>query len=277
MPGLLYFLPDRQSVDLAELRRIGLGHAFDRSGFGQGRIDRGPDGGRGVLLAWCDGWEARLGYRPEEQRWRAIPASPAQVGTYRAEPAGPGDLVRPDPLPGDPVTLGDGREWIVPKVRAWRGDEDGAGWAGQLPTVAGLDADGNWTTGEIVERYQALYRRALGYWDVKSGAYRQAAQAAQGSDPAAGPVRRSFTYADAYDAALEILAANYRLGKAEVVLLGLFTSSTALEILDAAIDWATLENWLEHLEKKTPPAPGSGPIGAGSGDSPPDTAPRSPS
>ena len=56
-------------------------------------------------------------------------------------------------------------------------------------------------------------------------------------------------FADVNDAALLALATNYRVGKAEVVLLGLFDDRATVEILKALIDWPTISAW---LKKKGP-------------------------
>lgn len=266
----LYYFPDRHRLELADLAELGLVHAFDRPGYGFGRIAKGPDGQAGVLASYGE----QLGYRPDEQTWRRVPGSPAMVGYATAAPPSPESLLRADALPGRSIELGDGRPWLVPVVRSWRGDEDSAAWVLELPAAVDCDDEGRWSAAMVVSRYARLYQRCLNYFGRKVGAINQAIARAtdEGADDADEPVRESFSFDDLFDLALDLLAANYRLGKAEVSMLGLLTTTLAIRIVDTAIDWPAMEAWLEKKTLRDCTA-----TGAGSGASPPATAPPLPS
>ena len=254
----LYYLPDRLTISLEELRAVGLGYAFDAPGWTFGKAPKGPDGKEGMLVGYCGGNERLLGYKPpDEQTWRGVPGTPAMVGMYTADPPSPKSLVRPSALPGRSLELGDGREWLVPVVRTWRGDEESAAWVLELPTAAGLDDEGNWTASEVVAKYAHLYKAAVRWYELKQALIAELARAQADDDDADGDegpddettLRAEMDVPELFDLALQMLAANYRLGKVEAVMLGLLSTDTAQAILDEAIDWGTVT---EFVRKKKP-------------------------
>ena len=219
MSNFLYYLPHLPSSSL-EAVRARVGHAIDRPGFATRRCLAGPDQAEGLLVGYFSGEERRLCYVPAEQAWRKIPGQneheKAWVGHYTASPPGPAELVRPDPLPGVPIVLGDGREWIIPVLLAWRGDEDAAGWQWQLPTRTDLDDEGRWVPGDVVPRYQALHRQAQRWFDYVTQCVSAAADAAPEADPDE-TVRVEIDTQDYFSTALAVLAANYRLVPADAI------------------------------------------------------------
>ena len=81
-------------------------------------------------------------------------------------------------------------------------------------------------------RYQALWEAALRWWDMKMGAVRQIA----GED---NRQNMTFELDEVRDNALIGLQANYRIGKVEVGMLGLFDEQVEIAICDVLVDWAT--------------------------------------
>ena len=53
-----------------------------------------------------------------------------------------------------------------------------------------------------------------------------------------------------------VLGSNYRLEKAEIALLGLFDDRSAEDLLLAAIDWPTMEEWTAKKKAEEPAADG---------------------
>jgi hypothetical protein len=242
MAGFLYFLPGKKTVRIADLNEAGLGYAFEKPSVASRETLEGPGGLAGAVAASeKDMGDARIGYFPEEQTWRKIPGLEAWVGFYTKIPPGPGDLERADALRGHLVRLGDGREWTAPVARGWS-DSDPARWYNALPSVSTLDDQGNWTPGGTSPRYKALWALAESWWDAFC--------AAQADGAAAQESHAVLAFEGIHNAALYALAANYRLGKAEVALLGLFDDANTVAIMHALIDWPTFKEWVKKNEER---------------------------
>ena len=248
MPGLLYFLPGRQHAELKDVAELGLAHAFERQLTPRQVTGTGPDGGPGVICA-DDTRAPGFGFHGDRQEWLKIPGNPAGawVGRYTDQPVLPADLERDETLPGLLVKLADDQEWLVPIARGWAEQDDKVCWYEALPTRTSLDEEGNWTQGEVVARLGPLWRAACRWWD-----YSFAAGDDQGEKGEGETETLQLDFAGRNDAAVEVLAANYRLDRAEVALLGLFDRDTPAGILDAAIDMPGFK----ELSKKKQPADG---------------------
>lgn len=259
MPGFLYYFPGETSLSIDGIRKAGLGYAFETDRFTASQVlANGPDRGSGLIVAdWPGGNDRLVGCYPDRQVWRSSPLtphpSPLFIGMYRDEPPGPRDLARREQLAGEPVTLADGRQWLVPVVRSWRSDEESTGWVLRLPTVAGVDDQGEWINAGIVSRYQRLYDDTMRWWDAKYAALfaafhgrpKSEGDDSEEPDEPAETIKAEFSFADLYDVALNLLQANYRLGKIEVAMLGLFDSQRAVDVLDLAVDWPMFADYLK--------------------------------
>lgn len=244
MPGLLYYIPDRSHAKLADLAELGLQYAFEQDLSPRRVTGAGPDGGQGVVIA--DGSRVPdIGYYRDRQDWMEIPGSPVAgwVGRYADQPVRPEDLARLEMLPGHPVRLGDRQEWQAPIARAWWRDEEGLRWYEALPHRTGLDDQNRWNRAEVAVRYRRLWEIAVAYWD-------EFWRAAGSAEPVEGGCRIEFDFQGLADSALVVLAANYRLDRAEVAFLGLYEESTPQDILNATIDWPTYVE--EEVKKKQP-------------------------
>jgi hypothetical protein len=243
MAGLLYYFPGKTRPEVLpdKLRgALGLAHAFPE-GATPRECTRGPDGGQGIVVA--DGRhvsEQQLGHYPELQRWAALPAHPARawLGVVLADPPRPADLARAQQLPGHLVELADGQRWLCPVARKSIlpqaiGPDDQLHYANAVPHVSGLDASGAWTATGVVPRYAQLWPLAEAWFDVWL--------AAEVDEQATA----TFDFAGLHDAAVACLAANYRVSKAEIAVLGLLTEAHAVEVLHALIDWPTIEAFLK--------------------------------
>lgn len=243
MPGLLYYLPERdRAIKLEELRTAGLGYAFERAPTCCG-VQGGPDGSPGVVVADPQSVpESQIGHYPDRQTWRKMPASPNWVAYYTADRPASADLQRDQVLPGHWIRLADGQEWLAPIARGAGEEDDRLVWYQNLPEATSIDGEGNWTRTGVLPRYERLWEIATRWWDARSGA-------TISDDAQQQNIRATFDFDGLNDAALAALAANYRVGKAEVALLGLFDDHCTAQILDALIDWPTIETW---LKKKLP-------------------------
>jgi len=234
MCGFLYYAPGRKDrVSLDDLRSLGLEYAFDAAPSCCG-VQGGPDKSNGLVVADSRRTPSHLiRYYRDRQTWRQVPGSEAWAGFYTDDPPVPRDLLRPVTLRGHPVELGDGNTWVVPIARAMVADGDTLVPVMAVPTISGVDDNGDWTQGDVAARYRPLWDVACHWWDTK-------VQAADQDAPV--------TFAESHDAALVALATNYYVGKVEVALRGLFSWHAVTLILDATVDWPVI---LDFLEKKT--------------------------
>lgn len=250
MPGLIYYIPGRPAANLADLPAAGLAHAFEDQCSSCELLGNGPDGGRGVLLADLTRVKT-ITYSPQRQEWLKIPGNPAGawVGRERDEPVRPDDLVRLSTLAGHWVRLADEQDWLAPIARGLA-ERDDAPESHYLPRRLTLNAEGQWSTGELLDRYAPLWAIAVSFWDTIMAAGKEPEGAPVSGHESEAPLP-PFDFARRATAAATVLAANYRLGAAEISLLGLFSADLAERVLLAAVDWPTLEKW---LKKKAPAA-----------------------
>jgi hypothetical protein len=208
----------------------------------------GPDKSRGTLFAARDRIEpAKVKYRAGEQDWHLVDAAgrPAYwVGTIEGEEPGPGDLVRTKTLPGHGMELSDGRTWLCPVARGQAAEDGRLVWYHALPRTIVLapESDRQWEQGPVVPRYQRLWQLAAAYWQ---------AVVAVADEQVAPHDRIEFDFQGAAAAAVDCLAANYRVTAVEVSLLGLLDTAAPRRVLDALIDWPTLVRLSAEMQKKT--------------------------
>jgi len=252
MAGLLYFVPERdRTITLDQVRELGLGYAFERRVVGSNATGA-IDGRNGVVLADPTRVEGhRIRYLPDRQTWRKIPGlqGEAWVGCYTGG-VQPPDVARADQLQGHWVTLGDDQQWLAPVARALTEQDDDLRWHNPLPTATTIDDDGNWVDAGVLPRYRHLWPIATAFWDAWANAE---------SDDDEQEVQVAFDFTGSRDAALAALAANYRIGKAEVASLGLFNQQAVASILQALIDWPAVEGWLRKKREQGGSSTAGGP------------------
>jgi hypothetical protein len=241
MPGFLYYTPDPSRTALAAIVADGLGYAFERQPDVAPLFGDGPDGGRGAVVA--DGQRvhpSQLGYYRDRQTWRQIPGSAWWIGHYTgADAPGPEILERPRMLEGHTVELADGRGWTIPVARQWREVDEWAGYVNVLPRRSHLNAAGEWEVGDVLPRFKR-------FWDVARKYFRNVA--GPGVSETAGVWSEAdgsadFLFGEIHQAAVTALSINYYLGPCECDLLGLLTRHHCDQILEAAIDFPTIERW----------------------------------
>lgn len=242
MAGLLYYVPGRVSVDREDLAALGLSYAFERSPDCR-QCQRGPDGARGVVFA-----DSRfvpppeLGYHEAKQRWTKAAGSGVWIGVCNDSPPTPADLARQSQIAGHLVTLADDQRYLCPVARAFDTNGDSPIPYMTLPQTVGVDENGDWGTGGVVPKFRRLWETACRWFDAVRAA-------GIGEDSTV-----KFEFADIADAALLALQTNYRVGKDEVSILGLFDNRCMTNVLQALVDWPTLEDWLKKKAVSAVPA-----------------------
>lgn len=220
MSGLLYYLPDRSTVARSEFEQLGLAHLLEPGGPGPTLTGttRGPDEHAGVVftLPGVDGHELPA-TASAAATWSKIDDSPAWVGFLPAARPTPEDLTRAMRITGHEVELADGRRWLVPVARSWRG-------ASRFPRKLARK-NGRWTADELLAPYVDLFKAALEVWDEL------VEKATSSMD-----LDRATTIA------VRALAVNYRVGPSEVAALELLDEPRMVEVLKALADWPSVQS-----------------------------------
>lgn len=252
MAGFLYYVPNAKlGATPADLAAAGIAHAIDALGYATGRVTGGPDGGDGLLLGYFPKQEHLVRYLPDKQDHRKIPGTDAWVLWYKDDLPTPDELARPIDfqLAGRPVRLLDDREWVVPVIRAWGADDDGAGWELQLPTCLGVDGDGQWCRGEIVPRFAELWRQGMRWAEVWFAGFGEAMGRERPDDDSTS-FQVELDAQEQYDLATACLGVNYRLGPVEATVLGLLSEPHGTAILNTATGIDTFLAYLSSEGKK---------------------------
>ncbi|MGD8237840.1 MAG: hypothetical protein PVH68_04770 [Armatimonadota bacterium] len=254
MAHFVYFLPERTSITAEDLETLGIDDRFaDLQQVQQTCTMRGPGDRRGALFrGHVDaGAGPALAYEADAQTWRDAPDGEYAVGYWTDDPPGPDDLFRAEPVDGHRVRLADGHQWLVPVARAFPGGT-------RLPERLMLGPDGG-IVRRMLPEYVGLGRRAEKVWQVVSAQ-------AQESDADV-----TLDVEEGWSIAAEALAINYRLGAPEVSMLGLLTTTNLAPVLQALVDWPTVEAlsaaYVATSKKNGAEAPDSSPTGAGDEES----------
>lgn len=212
----LYFAEGQHASHPAELR-----YAFE-AGVACRAVNNGPSGQAGSVFASSD--VERVGYFPDDQTWRQLPKSKCWVGYNNDAVPSANDLKRRQMLDGHLVDLG-GQEWLVPVARSWT---DELRWTVNLPQSVQINTAGEWEFSGVVPRYRRL-------WEIGERWFDDAIK--YGKKNSEGFLDAAMSVPEAFDLACEALAFNYRVGPAELSMLGVLESGSFVDILNALIDY----------------------------------------
>jgi len=244
MAAFVYFLPARQgSIPAAQIVEAGLHHILDpRRQFTANECREGPSGHAGLVIADTKTVH-RIGYYDQMQEWCRVPGVDpcCWVGFDKSDPPDPAlDLMRSRFLEGNALELGDEHPWFVPIVRGWilpdADDEGSPACAEMLPRAWSLDRLGKISGSEICSDLRHINGLGLEYLEYLGFAKREVEA---DSDPGEFPRLRQ--------GAVDLLAANYTVSAAELVLIHALDDQYAVQVLNAAID---LDRILEWIKKK---------------------------
>lgn len=240
MTAPIYFISGlSKPVSLDDVPSLGLGYAFEECPQSSPISGRTPTGGPGMLV-WS---QKRLGqmmpaFNADKQTWRKAPGrDDLYVGFYTEAPPTPATLRKTGGMAGEAVTMGDGHEWIAPRLATWNGE---SGFTPAYSLVADLDADGNWISGGasiechgLKSLFDRLYAVML--------------------DP--GGTAAS----DALDFACELLAVNYAVSKTELAMLKVLkTDESLFRILTIALEWDEVMEWSKKKMLESNPTDSAG-------------------
>lgn len=190
----------------------------------------------------------RLGYFPRDQHWEENPGgADAWLGYNLAEPPTPERLARRKRFPGYDVELADGNRWEIPILRA-------PGTRSSLPHRFAYDKENGWKL-KLDPSYAELWQMAETAWNYYAG-------------------DGGITWDFFADYATACLGLNYRIGRAELSLLGLLDTTNRNALIEATLDIPFLQTCFSDEQKKTAgEVPATPPGTPGPEDSGPTTTP----
>lgn len=236
--SFLYFAPAGTPVEANSIAESPIGYAFEGACASR-ECSEGPSGHPGVVLGQPG---TQIGYFPHRQTWRQHFADERYwVGMWNDPRPAESDLRREESLPGKWIGLSDGAAWHVPIARSWVDDgPNGCGWISVLPAQLDINVQGQWIKGDIKPRYGRLFELANKWWDHTAASIR-----VNGAPPV-----EVMSAQEQFDGCAEALGFNYRIGKVEIVLLGLLDVMIKQRILDVLIDRARLDEFLKKKLKQ---------------------------
>jgi hypothetical protein len=240
MTAFLYFVENlNKPVALDDVGGLGLPYAFEETPQSSPISGRTPTGAHGMLI-WN---QQRLGefmpaFNPDQQTWRKVPGrDDLHIGIYTDAPPTPATLRKTGGMAGEVVTLGDGKEWIAPRLATCGGDN---GFSPAYALVADLDEQGNWISGGAsIEAHglKGLFDRLYAVMPDPGG----------------------MSAGAALDFACELLAINYAVSKVELAMLKVLkTDDSLFRILTIALDWDTFIDWSKKKIQELSPADSAG-------------------
>ena len=233
MSGFLYFLPaaTQGGVDFATLKKYGLAHIVDTPK--QELIHRGclgPENIQGVIVGAADRWDFGDVKNSDAITWKRFPkvVGPEGLSPWLGYVEANGlpvtsELARSIQLPGEPLSLADGNEWLVPIARDIEGNC-------KLPMAIDLDEEtGEWVLSKVRAEYSKIWNHAIGYYTALTVA---ALAAREANEPTF-----KFDIPDGEALVVDALATNYRVSARELATLGVLSTGMVQAVADVLCDW----------------------------------------
>lgn len=241
MAGFLYFIEGSPKNRVDILKEHKLAYALDTNcQLTPIALGATPSGQPGCLLADASRHTSPPSFRDDEQSWQRFKNH--WVGYWLDNPPRPEELQREKMIPGYSIELGDGNKWQVPLARQYSNvGEPGS----HLPHKLKVNESGEWTVGDVIDRYRDVWSVALEFFDLWHTALREAVEDGRGSFV--------FDYAHPQSAAIKILSSNYAISDVEASLIGLLLSDdTSGQIMRAACDCDMAMAWILDSKKNDP-------------------------
>lgn len=216
---MLYFLPDCNGADLANLDKAGLAglhRADDRAPLMIDLESPGPGGLPGQLVTWNDDPV----YLPESQTWFQSRQGSYWYG-WNGQPS-PESLRRSHQVGGAVWLMGDGQDWMLPK-------------AANLPQTIDLDAEG-----KLIRVPTALTKSFAPKAAEALAACLDFARNQTGKFP--WSIEQRFSYL------CEALAVNYRLVPDVIARLGLILDDQIFRLIANTTDTAQIQQALADAQ-----------------------------
>lgn len=235
MAAYSVYFPGARGANPAHFDRVGLHGIADNAQFAD-VLDRGPDGGGGVLATWQRGdaaTDAVLGNhaglewreaKPDEAR--GLAKGRCWFGFDRARRLTPADLERPasQRINGHWRKLADGQQWMIPAAPC-------------LPHTMGLHPETGRFAARVDATFAAFAARANSYAVEMFRALDSVQQLRDVRPDMLEHEGVSVTIEDAWQHACEALAINYRLTPEVIDALDLLDKKAMLNVIMATFDY----------------------------------------
>lgn len=235
MGRFLYFLPKVKGAGPDQLNALGLGELLADAHPEWGEVPAGPGEAAGCMCRIPDSRPYRFGYDADNQTWKVASNGMYWLGFENASRPGPEDLKLDEQIAGHAVTLGDGRDWLIPVGRLFLAE--------RAPiTKLHLNGDGGWVSGEAIDRLRGIEADAMRIWENFHLALVESEQTG----------RDAVLVMDATELAelaVRALRLNYRVGPDEIDMLELLDSRNVDAVARAVIDWPTIEGLIAYQKK----------------------------
>lgn len=247
MHYLLYF-PRTVGIDpLAILAKCGIADLARGQAPELFPLERGPDGGPGLLAAWRGAQDPPVGLS-DTQEWKpcrpgagvsGLGAGDYWVGIERRQAIRPEHLARKEPMPGYWVPLADGQKWHVPA-------------ASRLPHVHGINEAGLHQR-EIAAEFGRFFEksRTFAVQLLEAAGQLLLLEKLQPTKEGERTSKVELDLAETFAFCVEALAFNYRVNAEIVTRLGLFDDEALRNVVKAVVDLPVLMR--SESEKKKPP------------------------
>lgn len=211
---ILYYLPGIAKKDHIP-ETIDRLHDASRGPLKMRLCNPGPDGGKGLLVSIHAGECVR--YEPSIQRWDR--RNGFWIGCEKD--VQPSQLLR-ESIPGEPVVLADGNEWVIPIANPMFE-------TCTLDQWMKIDENGAWVR-EVADEFQELSRLALEIAEHIGGSLRD------------GEMRFPYSDQETWDILARIIAVNYDLDLDEISILRLLNDASLWQIAYTFCDVGSLRN-----------------------------------
>lgn len=245
----LYYLPGGKTIN-AELKRE-LADVVDTWMWRE--TAQGPAGGGLLIGDKRDHTNATLVFDQPAQTWSKAYGRETWIGRYNETPQLPETLQRQKTIPGKPLRLLDGRDWLIPQLRSYVVNNDQIQFNDHLPRTVAQDPEtGLMVEGDVTPQYRSLFDESVA---IAESLWIQC----QATESASLDDTRVNQFVG------QVFALNYRMGAAELSAAALCDQTLWNEILAIAIDWDGLLVAAKNLAARTP----AGDTATPSGDAPP--------
>jgi hypothetical protein len=251
--GFLYYVTSRAAMNKASLEALGLGPVFGKGSVPNVGVTGGPDGKNGVVFV-CGpepGQESQVaGYFPDKQEWVECVTDGYWLGWAKGAKPGPEDLARASMIPGYVGKLNDDGEFLIPILVSDCQET-------AVPKALSRGTSGKWDQETPLPQYAALCRDAEeALPPLKALLWPE--DTPDDEDPPEPLSREAMV-----DLAIRGLQVNYRLGPAEVNVLGLLTTHNIASIVALMIDIHAAREMSEASKKNDGPSRDSPDTGDG--------------
>lgn len=232
---MLYFFPGAKTLSSRLLESAGI-QDFLPNPLGR-ETTVGPGDTSGILVTQQGSGDPDLQFASDKQTWVTRDRDgKCWMGCWNGQRTNASTFAREKQFDGDRITLADGSQWVVPRIREFRESDADSPFSVEyrLPRSLTYDPEtGSFKTGDVISQYRAIANEAIA---IGSAIHSQLI----GTGAAAIEQARIDRFAGG------VLRLNYRVDVPELGLLELLDENTLTQVVRAALHL----DWFEAALKK---------------------------